>query len=316
ALYATSRFEDAAGELGGVARLRDGAWEVLVGSPVGPYAPEAVGPIEVDGQLWMGAAARDRVGAWIDGAWRALGAVGGPGTRATRAMLHVETPSGPRTYLGGRFTLVDGVHVRGIAAWDGGQWSALTPPRGIGGAVLAIAANAQRMHVGGQFLTAGEVAAARVAAYEDGAWSPLGLGFTHGTGCHGGPPSVLALLEMPSPGGSDLIAGGPIGDAGGQPTDAVARWDGAWHTMGQGLPLRGCADCCPYVAALAVFDDGTGSALYATGLFNTPESGIARWSGAGWSGVGGGLSGPLWGVGRALAVYDDGSGSALYVGGS
>src|SRR5690606_33816369 len=107
ALYATSRFEDAAGELGGVARLRDGAWEVLVGSPVGPYAPEAVGPIEVDGQLWMGAAARDRVGAWIDGAWRALGAVGGPGTRATRAMLHVETPSGPRTYLGGRFTLVD-----------------------------------------------------------------------------------------------------------------------------------------------------------------------------------------------------------------
>ncbi len=48
-----------------------------------------------------------------------------------------------------------------------------------------------------------------------------------------------------------------------------------------------------YVAGFTVHDDGTGESLYATGSFTIPNvpggSLIARWDGAGWAAVGGGL---------------------------
>src|SRR5690606_40758984 len=76
------------------------------------------------------------------------------------------------------------------------------------------------------------------------------------------------------------------------------------------------------VYSFAVFDDGRGGgpALYAGGSFQTsggkPVRGIAKWDGASWSEVGGGVSG---GSTRStvhdLCVFDDGSGPALYAGG-
>jgi hypothetical protein len=72
------------------------------------------------------------------------------------------------------------------------------------------------------------------------------------------------------------------------------------------------------VAALAVYDDGDGAALYAGGDFTSAGGAtavhLARWDGVAWTALpGGDLDGPV----RVLAVHDDGSstGSALYVGG-
>jgi len=69
------------------------------------------------------------------------------------------------------------------------------------------------------------------------------------------------------------------------------------------------------VLSLTVYDDGSGPALYAGGYFGNaggvPASGLARWDGSSWTGVGGGVSGLV----RAMTVYDDGRGPALYVGG-
>lgn len=69
------------------------------------------------------------------------------------------------------------------------------------------------------------------------------------------------------------------------------------------------------VHSLAVFDDGSGSALYAGGNFTTaggsPAGGIARWNGSSWSSVGGGTNGLV----RSLVVHDDGNGPALFAGG-
>ena len=73
------------------------------------------------------------------------------------------------------------------------------------------------------------------------------------------------------------------------------------------------------MTALAVFDDGTGSALYAGGEFvsagGITVNRVARWDGTRWHA----LSGPA-GIGvsddvATLAVFDDGNGPALYVGG-
>ena len=71
-----------------------------------------------------------------------------------------------------------------------------------------------------------------------------------------------------------------------------------------------------YVAALAVFDDGQGSALYVGGNFatagGTTVNNIAKWDGTNWSALGAGTNNEVW----ALTVFDDGSGEALYVGGN
>lgn len=85
----------------------------------------------------------------------------------------------------------------------------------------------------------------------------------------------------------------------------VPQWDQTIGTPG----LAGT------VLALATFDDGTGPALYAGGLFlqagGSPASRIARWDGVSWSPLGSGLNGTV----RTLVVFDDGTGPALYAAG-
>ncbi|MFG0282882.1 MAG: GC-type dockerin domain-anchored protein [Phycisphaerales bacterium JB039] len=209
----------------------------------------------------------------------------------------------------------------GGAAVSCGAWAQLCEPRwsdefagaGVEGTVQGLRAGADRLYVGGWFTTVGGIDASRIAEYADGAWGPLGRGFIYGTGCHGAPPYVITMLEVDLPGLSGLIAGGSIADAGGIPTEAIARWDGsAWHTIGpDGLPLRGWADGCADVRDMVVFDDGRGPALYACGWFDTPGAGVARWNGMAWEPVGGDVA--LWA--GALQIHDDGRGFALYLGG-
>ena len=66
------------------------------------------------------------------------------------------------------------------------------------------------------------------------------------------------------------------------------------------------------VAALCVYDDGNGPALYAATNPGTGYNYIAKWNGTSWSPLGLGVDAPIY----ALAVYDDGSGPALYCGGA
>ena len=64
-----------------------------------------------------------------------------------------------------------------------------------------------------------------------------------------------------------------------------------------------------------VFDDGSGPALYAGGVFTTAGgvtvNRIAQWDGTRWSALGSGMNGSV----SALTVYDDGTGPVLYAGG-
>lgn len=75
------------------------------------------------------------------------------------------------------------------------------------------------------------------------------------------------------------------------------------------------------VLASALFDDGTGEALYVCGRFRfggeVSARSIARWDGTGWSAVGGAFPDQFPAlVVSALVVYDDGNGPALYAGGN
>lgn len=68
-----------------------------------------------------------------------------------------------------------------------------------------------------------------------------------------------------------------------------------------------------YIESAAVFDDGSGPALYASGYFTAiggvPARSIAKWDGHAWFPLANGLD--SWA--RAMVVFNDGSGPALFV---
>ena len=114
--------------------------------------------------------------------------------------------------------------------------------------------------------------------------------------------------------GPALYASGSFPTAGNADAVSVAKWDGLqWSRLGTGLTRAGRATRVP---GLAVYDDGSGEALYATGGFDSaggvPASGIAKWDGSAWSAVGVGIVGQ----GFKMTTYDDGQGEHLYLGGS
>lgn len=72
-----------------------------------------------------------------------------------------------------------------------------------------------------------------------------------------------------------------------------------------------------YVGSFALFDDGTGPAVFAAGTFGGAEGGmvsrgVAKWDGESWHSLNGGVD--QWVT--KLAVHDDGTGPALYAGGN
>jgi len=111
--------------------------------------------------------------------------------------------------------------------------------------------------------------------------------------------------------GPALFIAGAFDVAGDQTVRNVARWDGTrWAALGEGVEgTRAGAEC------LAVFDDGSGPALYVGGYFTLaggqPANYIAKWDGESWAPLGEGLGLTPF----AMATYDDGNGLALYVGG-
>ncbi|MEW6252852.1 MAG: hypothetical protein AB1716_19620, partial [Planctomycetota bacterium] len=112
--------------------------------------------------------------------------------------------------------------------------------------------------------------------------------------------------------GPRLFAVGGFRTGGGARLHGVGRWDGQrWSALGPNT-----VEPFPQLSALAVYDDGTGPALYVTGqmpfMGSLRVNDIARWDGESWSAVGAGLGrGETWR--RAMAVFDDGRGPALYV---
>lgn len=123
---------------------------------------------------------------------------------------------------------------------------------------------------------------------------------------------IRAVVSHDDGSGPALYVGGNFNNAGGEAVAEIARWDGSeWSAVGVGLGFHGS------VESLAVYDDGSGPALYAGGyvidLGAASTTGVVRWNGSSWIDV----SGQFYGMGPALALlaFDDGSGPRLFAGG-
>jgi hypothetical protein len=249
-----------------------------------------------------GGAIASNVAKWDGSTWSTLGTglVGFGGF----ALAVFDDGSGPALGVAGNFTSAGGVSANGIARWDGASWSALGS--GLGNAVFELTVfddgSGPALHAGGLFSSAGGAPASNVAKWDGTAWSSLGGGVN-------GPVDGLAVFDDGT--GAALYVGGSFSSAGGAAATNIARWDGAsWSPLGPGLSGPGSI-----VQVLAVFDDGTGPALVAGGLFATSAAtvvkNVARWNGQTWSALDVGPSSSV----LALAGFDDGRGHALYAGG-
>ncbi|MBI1854013.1 MAG: hypothetical protein HYR85_27055 [Planctomycetes bacterium] len=276
ALYATGEFNFGSGYERQIARWNGTSWSPVLGSP---YAARNLGIFDDGNGARLVAVGRDAAG--------------------SRVLLN-----GPRT---------------GLSFWDGVSWTARTD--GINDEVEALLSvdepGGPALYAGGWFVHAGGVSAKGVARWNGSTWSALGGGIAR-TAISAPPESgdVRALAWFDDGSGPALYAGGRFSKADGAPAVNVARWDGAaWHALGNGL---GIPDdfTGEGVTTLAVFDDGSGPALYAGGYFfdshgNPTAPPVDRWNGTSWSAVGNAT-----GSVSALEVYDDGSGPSLYAAGS
>jgi hypothetical protein len=161
---------------------------------------------------------------------------------------------------------------------------------------------AQVTYAAGAFTQIGGVAANRVASWDGTTWRALGLGFDDG--------SVGAMAEFDDGTGNALYAAGSFTLSGGVAVNRIAKWTGSgWQSLGSGIADGG-------VNTLAVYDDGSGSALYVGGSFTSvdgrPLSRVAKWDGSAWSPVGLGVAGYV----SSMAVFDEGKGPSVYVGGT
>jgi hypothetical protein len=228
------------------------------------------------------------------------------------AMAVFDDGSGPALFVGGYFTSAGGVEIDHIAKWNGSGWSGVGG--GVaGGGVSALAVfddgTGPAIYAGGSFFSAGGTSVNNIARWNGSSWSALGGGVAGG-----GSPPVRALAVFDDGTGPALYVGGQFSTVGGVNASNVARWNGStWSVVSNGLSFGA-------VSSLAVFDDGTGPALYAGGNFTisggTPVNHIARWNGTSWSALGSGLGSTQSDYVDALTAYDDGTGSALYAAGS
>ncbi|MCH7872672.1 MAG: hypothetical protein IID33_13325, partial [Planctomycetes bacterium] len=165
----------------------------------------------------------------------------------------------------------------------------------------------------GTFDSAGGVPVSNIAKWNGFEWSAVGGGIGGGGGLIRA--SIVTVFDDGA--GEALYAFGVFDQAGGNPANGAAKWDGvAWSPLGQGL---GGGNSGVYDAT--IFNDGTGPVLVVGGAFvlagGEEVHGLAKWDGTTWSAVAPPLRTRRFSrtfVG-GLAIYDDGQGPALFVGG-
>ncbi|MBI1854220.1 MAG: hypothetical protein HYR85_28105 [Planctomycetes bacterium] len=206
--------------------------------------------------------------------------------------------AGPALCVGGNFTSIGGVPALRIARWNGSSFASMST--GMSSTVTALAnfdsGSGPSLYAGGQFFSAGGHLVNLIARWNGTDWEALGSGLD----LPGHRRSVAGLVSFDDGSGPALYASGQFSDAGGIPVQNIARWNGtAWSALPGGVVSTGNR-------ALAVFDDGSGPALF------TGDYWVSRWRGGPWRAVGNGTRGYI----TALATLDDGSGPALYAGGT
>jgi hypothetical protein len=186
-------------------------------------------------KLGDGSTSAKYIAAWDGSSWSNLTSGSSNGLDSNVNALAVFNS---KLYVGGNFiNLGNGTSAKGIAAWDGTNWSTLPigSSNGVGNVVYALAVFNSKLYVGGNFLTLGDVStsAKGIAAWDGTDWSTLHIGSSNGVGS-----TVYALAVF----NSKLYVGGnfvALGD-GSTTANRIAAWNGtAWSTISLSMNKNG-----------------------------------------------------------------------------
>ena len=284
-----------------------------------------------------GSTSARRIARWDGESWGPLGGglsgwTGLAGSPVAFALHTFDDGSGSKLYVGGDFNRGGAVSSSSLIRWDGQAWNAM--PQGICCSIpdlpFFVKAFAEfddgagsALYVTGVFFLAGGIEVNHIAKWDGTQWSALGTGLIQNPII----PIGLSLQVFDDGSGDALYVGGAMWRAGSVDALGIARWsNGEWTDVGGGIkpfPPMPPTGYNPGVSALAVYDDGGGEGLYIGGSLDgvgdppMPISALARWDGAQWHDVVGGVTTASGAPGHvdAMAVFDDGNGPALYVGG-
>ena len=296
------------------------AWDTTIGNPgvSGGYVQPIFG---WNGNLYAGGSFPSIGGAtnsayvarWNGGTWSGLGDIGidaGSSNAFLTSFESFDVNGSDALIAGGFFASAGGLMgTMSIAAWDGSQWLSMDANLEFLDAVWAMTTgdlgDGERLFVGGAFEGIGGSVGAGVAQWDGSNWAPVGGGGTFvGT--------VFGTVIFDDGTGPALYAGGRFTQIDGEPIPLLARFkDGAWEQVEAGLIATSPTGDA---GQLAVFDDGTGPALYVGGrsffAASSAELGdVYKWDGTTWSAVGQDFTGIV----TDLFVWDDGAGPALYM---
>lgn len=196
------------------------------------------------------------------------------GGRCVRSLLF--SPAGS-LYVAGDFGTAAGTAAVAIAQWNG-AWGTLTggTVTGLGVAgtsVRALGFSNGTLFFAGRFAEVGGTSAGSVAQWVNGAFGTLGAGI------------VGFVRDMTIGLDGAVYVVGNLTSAAGTTVNDVARWSGAWGSMGTGF-YGGQAN------AIGVATEPNGK-IVAVGAFNNSDPGTtynaAEWNGISWSAMGSGL---------------------------
>lgn len=259
----------------------------------------------------VGSILADNIVAFRNGEWSALGSGTTDRPVLTLGMFDPDGsgPHKPQLLAGGEFSQICGNSARALAQWNGTSWSEFKSISSVIDAWSSVSSICEfdddgpdgpaptSLFVGGYInATIEGNPTLGILKWNGKTWSEVGGGLRQTSG--GIPPSANSLIvfdaDGPGPNPPSLIVAGRFDRAGTLPVRNIARWDGSsWYDVSGGL-----AD---YATCMAVYDtDGIGPEypeLYVGGFFHAaglyPLSGatkLARWNGARWAAVGGGLN--------------------------
>jgi len=252
---------------------------------------------------------------WDGTAWNSVGAQLEGGLNQLWGLTVWDSGQGPNLYVAGNYTNIGGSGANFFARFDGTSFHPVGSAPIAGNVPLIVFTShvhddgtGPALYIGGRFTSVDGVPANRIARWNGTSWSAVGTGMLGS----GSTPSVNTMVTFDDGTGPALYAGGQtFTSAGGVPANRVAKWDGtAWSAVGDGFANG-------IVWKLAVYNDGTGDALYAFGTFTasgaTPINRMAKWNGTSWEQWGGGASGTVF---NALPLAGaPGAGDALLVSG-
>jgi hypothetical protein len=235
---------------------------------------------------------------WNGSSWEALGT---GWTGSTRQSVWSMAKWNGRLYIGGGVVnqppLIAGQPWSGMASWNGQTWQThISSIVGFSPTVFAMRVfndgSGEALFVAGRFTAINGTSAANVARFDGVNWTALAGGL---------PTSQTGDMEAMTVFQGKLHVGGSPTTPAGQPQASVASWDGqGWTSVGQSLGGR--------TTALAVFNDGTGDALYAGGTAQPGVGYIAKLVAGQWVMVDGGVDASVFGMNVV--------GNRLYIGGS